>query len=105
MGVELQWIEQMEDMDEEDRYHEFVMSKKLYPSGLFNLTSNPLFFLRSRSGRISAIRDVLTTEREIKSKSIFYDKANEVVFFETVHNLRHRCDIRSKQIKIKSFYI
>ena len=66
--------EQIKDMDDEDRLYEFIMRHKHYPNGLFNLTSNPMFYLYSRKQRIDAINIILRTDNVIKSNSIFYDK-------------------------------
>ena len=104
MDIELKWKEQIKDMDDEDRYHEFIIRHKHYPNGLFNLTSNPMFYLYSRKQRIDAINIILRTDNVIKSNSIFYDKMNDVVFFQTKHNLQHRCDIMTKQVKVYNYF-
>ena len=39
MDIELKWKEQIKDMDDEDRFYEFIMRHKRYPNGLFVLTS------------------------------------------------------------------
>ena len=71
MDVQLSWALQMQDMEAEDKHHENIRHNQFYPNGLFNLTSNPLFYLNPYKKRIRAIHDVLSTSGQIKKNSIF----------------------------------
>ena len=43
MDVQKLWVLQLQDMEAEDRHHEYIRHNTFYPNGLFNLTSNPFF--------------------------------------------------------------
>ena len=74
------WSEQLEDMEKEDTYHGHLLSNKVYPNGLFNLTSNPIFNLYNERRRIKAIVNILEHDDRINRRSILYDRHNHVVF-------------------------
>ena len=103
MDVQKLWALQLQDMEAEDRHHEYIRHNKFYPNGLFNLTSNPFFYLISYRKRIHAIHDVLLNSGQIKKNSIFYDHHNDVVFYETLKNINHRCDMAKKQVKVMNY--
>ena len=58
------WRAQLKDMDDEDNEFQFVMRNKIYPNGLFNLTSNPLFSIYSLARRLKAINTILSREKK-----------------------------------------
>ena len=94
------WNEQIEDMDNEDKYHELVRACKIYPNGLFNLVSNPAFQTVSKPRKLRAICDILQHDTSITKKSIFFDSHSNNVYFVTVHKHLHRCDLNNKQVHI-----
>ena len=63
------------------------------------------FYLISYRKRVSAIHNVLSNSGQIKKNSIFYDRHNDVVFYETLKNINHRCDMAKKKEKRKKVKI
>ena len=94
------WRAQLKDMDDEDNEFQFVMRNKIYPNGLFNLTSNPLFNIHSLTRKLKAINTILSSERNVKKKGIYYDMLHHVVYFESKYNLYHKADLNTKQVSI-----
>ena len=94
------WQEQKQDMDNEDYYHQWVNRHKVYPTFLFNLVSNPIFYLYPKEKRRQAIIQMLEKYRRVDKLSIIYDYANDVVFFRTTKNILHRCDLVSYQVRV-----
>jgi hypothetical protein len=86
-------------MDNEDSYHEWLNLHKVYPTFLFNLVSNPIFYLYPKERRNKAIIHMLEKNRRINKSSIIYDSVNDVVFFITNKNIIHRCDLVSHQVR------
>jgi hypothetical protein len=103
MDVQKLWMLQLQDMEAEDRQHEYIRHNKFYPNGVFNLTTNPLFYLNSYQKRVRAIRDILLTSGHIRKSSIFYDHRNDIVFYETFKNIYHMCDIANQQVRIINY--
>ena len=64
------WRAQLKDMDDEDNEFQVVMRNKIYPNGLFNLTSNPLFSIYSLTRKLKAINTILSSERNVKNAFI-----------------------------------
>ena len=81
------WRSQLKDMDEEGDEFQFVMRNKIYPTGLFNLTSNPLFRIYSLTRKLKAINTILSSERNVRKKVIYYDMHHHIVYFESKYNL------------------
>jgi hypothetical protein len=100
--MDLIWKQQIRDMDNEDRHHEFAQRNTIYPNELFNLISNPIFYLNPYKRRMAAVRDILLTTGSIKKGTIFYDHHNDVVYFESVKNIQHRCDILNRHTRVIS---
>lgn len=103
MDYEIRWDEHMKDMDNEDRYHDYIKKNKIYPWGVFNATSNPIFNTLSWARRVATIRSIILTNGDVKKNSIFYDQNNNVVFFETTKGVRHKCDMERNYIKAHFF--
>ena len=97
------WKEQQQDMDNEDYYHEWLNLHKVYPVFLFNLVSNPIFYLYPKERRNQAIIQMLEKYRRVNRLSIIYDSANDVVFFRTNKNIVHRCDLINHQVRIYNY--
>ena len=43
------WEEQIRELNKDDEMHNYILANKIYPSGLFNLTSCPIYNSYSRS--------------------------------------------------------
>jgi hypothetical protein len=99
------WREQQQDMDKEDSYHEWLNLHKVYPTGLFNLVSNPIFYLYPKERRNNAIIQMLENYRRINRLSINYDSVNNAVFFRTSQNILHRCDLVNHQVRTYNYYL
>jgi hypothetical protein len=97
------WKEQLQDMYEEDYYHEWINVHKVYPTFLFNLVSNPIFYLYPKERRTKAIIHMLEKNKRINKTSIIYDYVNDVVFFITIKNIIHRCDLVNQQVRIFNY--
>ena len=104
MNYEIRWDEQMKDMDSEDRYHDYIKNNKIYPRGLFNVSSNPIFNTLSWARRVTTVRHIILTNGDVKKHTIFYDPNNNVVFFETTKGVRHKCDMERKYIQAYLFW-
>lgn len=100
MYFESMWREQMKDMDAEDRKFISMLNKKIYPNGLFNLTSNPLFYIYSLNRKLKAINTILSQEKYVRKEGIYYDTLNNVVYFKAYCNLYHKCDLNTRQVQI-----
>ena len=98
------WNEQLKDMENEDTYHEHLLSNKIYPNGLFNLTSNPIFNVYNEKRRIKAIINVMEHDDRINRRSILYDRHSHIVYFLTKDNLFHKVDLHTKQVRILNVY-
>ena len=94
------WRAQLKDMDDEDNEFQFVMRNKIYPNGLFNLTSNPFFSIYSLTRKLKAINTILSSERNVKRKGIYYDMHHHIVYFEPKYNIYHKSDLNTKQFNI-----
>ena len=66
MYIESMWREQMKDMDAEYRKCISVLNKQIYPDGLFNLTSNPDFYIYSLNRKLQAINTILSQEKNVR---------------------------------------
>ena len=84
------WRAQLKDMDDEDNEFQFVMRNKIYPNGLFNLASNPLFSIYSLTRKLKAINTILS----------YYDMHHHIVYFESKYNLYHKADLNNRQVNI-----
>ena len=98
------WNEHLEDMRLEEHYHEHMLSKKMFPNGLFNLTSNHIFKLYNEKRRIKAIINIMEHDRNINKRSILYDLRNHIVYFRTKDNLFHKVDLHTRQVWILNVY-
>ena len=94
------WKEQQQDMDNEDYYHEWININKVYPTFWFNLVSNSIFYIYPKERRHKAIIQMLEKNKRINKSSIIYDSINDVVFFRSIKNIIHRCDLVNHQVRI-----
>ena len=92
------WRAQLKDMDDEDNEFQFVMRNKIYPNGLFNLTSNPLFSIYSLTRKLKAINTILSSEMTVKRKSTYYDMHYRIVYFGSKYIMYHKADKNTKQV-------
>ena len=94
------WEEQLREMDAQDREGHFKMRNKIYPNGLFTLTSNPLFELYSLHRKLKAIYQMLRQQQFVKQDTIYYNDRTKVVFFDTAWGLHQMCTLHDQQVRI-----
>ena len=94
------WRARLKDMDDEDNEFQFVMRNKIYLNGLFSLTSSPLSSIYSLTRKLKAINTILSSERNVKRKDIYYDMHHHIVYFQSKHNIYHKADLNTKQVSI-----
>ena len=94
------WEEQVKEMEAQDKADQFKMRNNIYPNGLFNLTSNPLFELYSFHSKLCAINTILRQQRFVKQGTIYYDDRSKDVYFDCAFGLHHRCTLNNQQVQL-----
>ena len=94
------WRRQLEDMDKQDSKQSYHLENKIYPHGLFNLTSNPHFSLFSQKRKLCAIYNVLQNYRPVIKTSIWYLETQGLVLFDTHSGLVHQIDLAKRHVQI-----
>jgi hypothetical protein len=68
------WEKQIKEIEEEDDYMLHVYRNKIFPYAIYNLTDNGLFNNFSLSKKLKALKSIIDHDRDIRKKSLFYDK-------------------------------
>ena len=83
------WEEQIRELNKDDEMHNYILANKIYPSGLFNLTSCPIYNSYSRSKKIKAIITILQHYNKIILNTVHVDMNNSIVHFKSTNHLYH----------------
>ena len=100
MGIELQWQEQMNEIENEENYFIFLRNHMTYPHGLINLVSNPIFDTFSISKKILAIRAILLATGKVLKNSIHYDYNNNILYYISLSRIHYTIFFNNYKIMV-----
>ena len=98
------WEKQIRDFEEEDDYMTHVYRNKIFPFAIYNLTDNGLFNNFSHTRKLKALKSIVDNDRDIRKKSLFYDQATNIVYFQSRYGIYHKFDIHSQRCHVMPFY-
>ena len=98
------WQNQIRDIEEEDDYMMRVYRDKIFPFAIYNLTDNGLFNNFSHTRKLKALQSIVSNDRDIRKKSLFYDQATNIVYFQSRCGIYHKFDINNQRCHIMPFY-
>ena len=98
------WEQQIRDIEEEDDYMMHVYRNKIFPFAIYNLTDNGLFNNFSHTRKLKALKSIVDNDRDIRKKSLFYDQATNIVYFQSRYGIYHKFDIHNQRCHVMPFY-
>ena len=98
------WEKQIKEIEEEEDYMLNVYRNKIFPYAIYNLTDNGLFNNFSHSKKLKALKSIIDHDRDIRKKSLFYDKEKNIIYFQSRYGIYHKFDIDNKCCHVMPFY-
>ena len=81
-----------------------VYRNKMFPVAIYNLTDNGLFKNLSHTRKLKASKNIMDHDRNIRKKSLFYDQATNIVYFQSRYGIYHKFDINNQRCHVMPFY-
>ena len=88
------------EMNDEDEYFDFIRNNMIYPYGLVNLVTNPIFYTYSPPKRVLAVRQILLATGKVNRRTIYYDTRNNIVEFTGLNKLNYIVNFNELKIKV-----